>query len=109
VRASQGEVARAERVGPVLEQQMQVLVAQVEPEDDEVEGARPGNLLQAQQIAIEAPASLHVGDDDGYMIDLTDFEVGHGVVVTVVARVVRCVGRPRVLQLPQFLRAPRSF
>src|SRR5262249_3443337 len=55
---AQGEMARAERVGFVLEQQVQVLVAQVKPHHHKIEGARLVDLLQAQQVAVEPPAAL---------------------------------------------------
>jgi hypothetical protein len=75
---AQREVPRAGRVRPVLEQQVDVLVAQVEPDDDEVERPRLGNLLQAEHVAVEPPAPLHVGDDDRNMVELCHLETGHG-------------------------------
>ena len=47
-----------------------MLIAQIEPDHFEVEGARLVGFLEAEQIVIEVPAALHVRDDDGTMIDL---------------------------------------
>jgi hypothetical protein len=71
-------MARADGVGPVLEQQVQLLVAEVEPHDHEIEGPRLGDFLQPQHVAVEAPAALHVADDDRNVVNLRDFKAGHG-------------------------------
>src|SRR5947209_5035552 len=65
---------RAERIGLVFEQQMHVLIAQVEPEDHKIKRSRFIDFLQAEHIPIEAPAALHVGDNDGAMVQLGNLE-----------------------------------
>src|SRR5207249_2395542 len=55
---TQREMPRAGRVGPVLQQQVQLRVAELEPEDLEIECPRLGDLAQAQQVAVETPAAL---------------------------------------------------
>ena len=52
---TQGEMARADRVGLVFQQAVQVLIAEVEPEHLEVERARLVDRRQAEQVAIKAP------------------------------------------------------
>src|SRR5436190_7605002 len=71
---AQREVTGAAGVGPVLEQQVQVLIAQVEPDDHEVESPRLVDLLQAEYVMIKAPAALDVGDNHGTMVDLLDLK-----------------------------------
>src|SRR5262249_11961531 len=74
---AQGEVTRADRVRPVFQQQVNVHVAQVEPEHHEVEGAWLVDLIQAEHVAVEAPAAFDVGNDNGTVVDLRDLEAGH--------------------------------
>lgn len=57
-----------------------MLVAEVEPNHDEVEGERRVDLAQAEQVLVEPPAPLDIRDDDGAMIDLGDLQrMAHGV------------------------------
>jgi hypothetical protein len=47
------------------------------PQDGEVEGARLGDLLQAEDVAVEAAAAGEVGDDHRDVVDVGDVEAGH--------------------------------
>jgi len=67
---TQGKVARADRVGAVLEQQMKVVIAQVKPQDREIKRPRFIDFLETEDISIKPPAALHVADYDRAMIDL---------------------------------------
>jgi hypothetical protein len=84
---TQGEVPRTDRVGLRLEQQVELLVAEVEPEGDEVERPRLGDFLEAEHVAIELSAPLDIGDQNGNVIDLRHFQwhfpprIGAGVIV----------------------------
>ena len=71
---AQGEMARAERVRPFLHQKMNLLVAELKPEHDEIKRARLVDLLQAEHVPVEAPAALDIGDDDRRVIDLRDLQ-----------------------------------
>src|SRR5205823_6358667 len=75
VRHAQGEVPRTDRVRPVLKEQVQMRVAQLEPGHLEVKRARPGNLAQAEQVAVEAPASFQVGDDHRAVAQLSNLPI----------------------------------
>jgi hypothetical protein len=61
----------------VFLQQVQLLISQVEPESDEVEGSRLGDFLKAEKIAVEMPAPGNIGDDDRNVVDLLDLKSGH--------------------------------
>src|SRR5262249_35000841 len=74
---AQGEVARADRVGVGLEQQVQLLIAQIKPEDAKTEGSRLGDLLQAEKVPIEASAPFQIRDQNRDVIDLCHSRAGH--------------------------------
>src|SRR5262249_28329622 len=74
---AQGEMSRTDTVCFVLEQQVQVLIAEVEPDDDEIERARLVDLLEPEDVAVKPAAALDVGDDDGTVVDLSDLHGGH--------------------------------
>src|SRR5207245_2388950 len=71
---AQGEMARTERVGLFLQQQMNLLVAELKPEHDEIKRARLVDLLQTEHVSVEAAAALDIGDDDRRVIDLRDLQ-----------------------------------
>jgi len=77
---AQGEVTGAQCVRLLLEQQVQVLVAQIEPDHDEIKCPRPGDLSQSQQIAVKAPAALHVSNDYRAVVDLGDVKHVHSLI-----------------------------
>jgi len=55
-------MARARRVGLVFQQEMHVLAVDLEPDDHEIESARPIDFAHAEDVAIEAPAALDIGN-----------------------------------------------
>ena len=69
---SQSEVARADRVGGRFLQEVQLLTAEVEPEGDEVERPRLGDLAEAEHVPVERPTALDVDDQDRDVIDSSD-------------------------------------
>src|SRR5262249_1477675 len=73
---AEGEVAWADRVRLRLLQEMELLIPEVEPEGDEVEGLRFGDFLQAEDSAVEPATRRQVSDEDGDVIDLGNGE-GH--------------------------------
>src|SRR5262249_30926345 len=76
---AQGEVPRAAAIRLRLEEQVQLLVAEFKPDDDEIESARFVDFLEAEQVAIKAPAAPDIRDDDGDMIDVRERGwLGHG-------------------------------
>src|SRR5262249_45657522 len=76
VRDTQSEMSRADAVRLLFEQQMNVLIAQVIPDNDEIKSARARNLFEAQDTTVESSAALYVGDDHRAMIDGVNGE-GH--------------------------------
>ena len=54
-----------------------MLIAEVEPDDDEIERFGFGDFGEAEDIAIEPPAALLIGDEDGDVIDFDDLERCH--------------------------------
>src|SRR5262249_54253319 len=69
---SQREVPRAERIRPVLLQQMDMLVFELKPQDDEIKRPRFVDFLQAEHVAIKRSAALDVRNEHRTMVDLRD-------------------------------------
>jgi hypothetical protein len=65
-------MAWTNRIGLVLDQQVQVLIAEIKSQYLEVECPRFSDLLQADQIAIETPAAFDVGDENRDMVEMRD-------------------------------------
>jgi hypothetical protein len=64
-------MTRTDRIGQILEQQVQSLPStQVEPQHDEVERLRLGNFAQSQEIAVEMSTSFHTRNNNGDMVNL---------------------------------------
>jgi NAD(P)-dependent dehydrogenase (short-subunit alcohol dehydrogenase family) len=59
---SQREMARTDAVWPILQQEVQMLFAQVVPDDHEVEGSRLGDFLEAEDLAVEPTATSQISD-----------------------------------------------
>src|SRR4051794_28330245 len=58
-----------------------MLIAEIEPDDGEIEGFGLGDFLEAEDVAIESSAPLLIRDEDGDVIDLGDGEGDHGAVL----------------------------
>lgn len=66
---TQGEMARAGRIGFGLEQEVQLLRAEVEPDYGEIERLGLRDLPQAQNFAIETPTASQIGDENRDMVN----------------------------------------
>ena len=58
-------------------QKMKLLIAQIVPDDDEVERPRLGDLFQPQQAAVKSACPFEIGDQHRDVIDLCNLKTGH--------------------------------
>jgi hypothetical protein len=68
----EGKVPRTDGVRLRLQQQVQVLTAQVEPDGDEVERRRRWDFLEPEHVPVEPPAPFDVRDEHGDVIEVRD-------------------------------------
>jgi hypothetical protein len=75
IRDPQSEVPGTRRVGPVLQQKMELRITELKPDHDKVKGPRLVDFAKAQDISVEAAAAFNIGNEDRSMIELLDFYV----------------------------------